>query len=466
MYRIALLSFLLSYSLFAASKTALLTGIARDTIVAEFTDHKLYDKRALRKAYPYLAKDAATFVTLYEDKRLRGCIGSLTAFRPLINDLVSNSRSAAFSDSRFLPLQRDELSRLEIEVSVLTPPERIRYDSVDALRKEVVVGRDGIILKTFLHKATFLPQVWEDIPDFDQFFAELCEKAGLQKGCLKDHPELYRYRVEKYSEEELVRRPMPNAALFYPKECLKLQRQFAAFRNRAQHAKKRMLKQTPRAIIVPHAGYDFSGYTADLVYRSALKSRAKRVILIGPSHHTYFKGISAFTGEAFATPCGILRSDTSYLQQLKQRFSLQEWDALYHKEHSTEVQLPFINHYMPEKKVIELVYGEMTPQALFAMMQYLLKDRNNLVVVSSDLSHYYSQEEAYKRDLVCLQGVEALDETRLKHGCEACGYTGVEALVHAAHTLGLHSEMIDYRTSADASGDKEHVVGYMGAIVW
>ncbi len=465
MYRIVLFSCFLAYSLFAASKTALLTGIARDTIVADFTDRKLYDKNALRKAYPYLAKDGATFVTLYENKRLRGCIGSLTAFRPLIDDLVANSRSAAFSDSRFLPLQRNALSHLEIEVSVLTPPERIRYDSIDALRNEVVAGRDGIILKTFLHKATFLPQVWEDIPDFEQFFAVLCEKAGLQKGCLKDHPDIYRYGVEKYSEAELVRRPMTNAGLFYPEECLKLEGQFAAFRNRAQHEKRELPKQMPRAIIVPHAGYVFSGYTADLVYRSALKSRAKRVILVGPSHHTYFTGISAFGGEAFATPCGILRSDTSYLEQLKQQFAVQDLDTLY-KEHSTEVQLPFINHYMPEKKVIELVYGEITPQALFEMMQYLLKDPDNLVVVSSDLSHYYAQKEAHKRDFVCLHGVEALDVSILKHGCEACGYTGVEALVHAADTLGLQSELLDYRTSADTSGDRQHVVGYMGAIVW
>lgn len=466
MYRIALLSFFLSYSLFAASKTALLTGIARDTIVAEFTGQKPYDKRTLRKAYPYLAKDGATFVTLYEHKRLRGCIGSLTAFRPLIDDLVSNSRSAAFSDSRFLPLQRNELSYLEVEVSVLTPPERIQYDSIDTLRKEVVTGSDGIILKTFLHKATFLPQVWEDISDFEQFFAALCEKAGLQKGCLKDHPDIYRYRVEEYREDKLVLRPMHNAGLFYPDECLKLERQFAAFRNRAQHEQMEPLKETPRAIIVPHAGYVFSGYTADLVYRSAVKNRASRVILIGPSHHTYFKGIRAFGGEAFATPCGILRSDTSYLQQIKQRFPVQEWEALYSQEHSTEVQLPFINYYMPEKKVIELVYGEMSQQTLSEMMVYLLKDPDNLLVISSDLSHYYSLAEANKHDLLCQQGVEELDETILKRGCEACGYRGIEALVRAAHALGLHSERLDYRTSADASGDREHVVGYMGAIVW
>ncbi len=466
MCRIILFVSLLSFSLYAESKTSVLTGIARDTIVSEFTGRKLYDKRALIKANPYLSKEGATFVTLYEHKRLRGCIGSLEAFRPLIDDLVSNSRSAAFSDPRFLSLKRRELSGLAVEVSVLTPPERISYESVDALRKEIVVGRDGIILKTFLHKATYLPQVWEDIPDFDQFFASLCEKAGLKTNCLKEHPRIYRYRVDKYSEDELSRRPTPNAGRFYPKECLGVEHRFASFRNRAQHAKKAVSTHTPRAIIVPHAGYVFSGYTADLAYRSAIKSRAKRIILIGPSHDTYFSGISASSYEAFATPCGILRSDMGYLDQMKQRFALQEMDVIYHNEHSTEVQLPFINHYMPEKKVIELVYGEVSPQALSEMMAYLLKDPDNLVVVSSDLSHYYSQKEAKKRDLVCQKGVETLDPAVLKQGCEACGYAGIEALVRAAKALGLHSELLDHRSSADTSGERQHVVGYMSAVFW
>ncbi|MDA3945299.1 MAG: AmmeMemoRadiSam system protein B [Helicobacteraceae bacterium] len=466
MYRIVLFYLLLSSSLYAESKTSLLTGIARDTIVGNLTDQKLYDKKALIKAYPYLSENGATFVTLNENKRLRGCIGSLTASRPLINDLISNSRSAAFSDPRFLPLKRKELSRLEVEVSVLTPPERILYDSIDALRKEVVAGRDGIVLKTFLHKATYLPQVWEDIPDFEQFFFLLCEKAGLERNCLKDHPNIYRYRVDKYSEDDLSRRPASNAGLFYPQECLGVEHQLSSFRNRAQRQKRAVSEHTPRAIIVPHAGYIYSGYTANLAYTLAQKSSAKRVIVIGPSHGTAFQGLSVAKYEAVQTPCGLLRIDESYIKELGQIFSLGFVEKAHISEHSTEVQFPFINHYMPEKKVIEIIYGQSAKEKLRRLMVYLLEDPDNLLIVSSDLSHYYAKKTAHQKDFICLDAVEQIDSRLLKSGCEACGSIGIEALLEAAKTVQLKSGLLDYRTSADTNKDNESVVGYMSAFFW
>ena len=466
MFRSILLLFILFSSLFGESNISLLTGIARDTIVGDLYKQKLINKPALLKRHPFLAKEGATFVTLNKDTRLRGCMGSLKAYRPLIDDLISNSRSAAFSDPRFMELQPKELSRLEVEVSLLTPPRKVIYKDVADLKQQIVVGKDGIVLETFFHKATYLPQVWESLPEFEQFFSFLCKKAGLSGECLEDHPDIYRYHVHKYSEDDLSRRPANNAALFYPKECLQVEHRFASFRNRAQHLKKVLPTVTPRAIIVPHAGYVFSGYTADLAYRSAMKSRAKRVIVIGPSHHLYFKGVSVSEYEAFETPCGILRNDMAYVQKLKKQFKLQDLKAIYEKEHSTEVQLPFINHYMPEKKVVELVYGEISPTELSKMLEYLLKDKENLLVISSDLSHFYTLTEAKKHDFICLDGVESVNAQRLEQGCEACGHTGIEALVLTAERMRLKSELLEYRTSADASGDKKRVVGYMSAVFW
>lgn len=466
MYRIILFLVLFTTSLLSDTKTALLTGIARDAIVSELTGQELINKKALIKSNPYLAEKGATFVTLNEDDRLRGCIGSLKAYRPLIDDLVSNAKSAAFSDSRFMALNRKELSRLEVEVSLLTPPEEITYTSTTDLKNKVAVGQDGIVLETFLHKSTFLPQVWDDIPNFDQFFQFLCEKAGLKGDCLTDHPSIYRYRVYKYSESQLTRRPTPNAGSFYPKSCTNIEHRFASFRNRAQREQKSFSSHVPRALIVPHAGYVYSGYTADQAYRTALKSKAKRIILIGPSHHLYFRGVALARYEAFQTPCGILRNDTAYLQQLQEKFTFHQDQKVFTSEHSTEVQLPFINHYLPQMKVVELVYGDVMTKQFSIMIRYLLRDPENLLIISSDLSHFYTKKEAQKHDFICLDGVEELSSARLKEGCEACGKRGIEAIVNAAKQLGLKSELIDYRTSADTSGDEEKVVGYMSAIIY
>jgi len=465
-FRAVLLFFILITSLFGESNTSLLTGIVRDTIVGDLYKQRLLNRSSLLKQYPFLAKERATFVTLNKETRLRGCMGSLEAYRPLIDDLISNSRSAAFSDPRFMELQPKELSHLEVEVSLLTPPKKVIYKDIADLKRQIVVGKDGIVLETFFHKATYLPQVWESLPAFENFFSFLCKKAGLEGNCLEDHPDIYRYHVHKYSEEDLSRRPVSNAGLFYPQACLKVEHRFAAFRNRAQHQKKALPALTPRAIIVPHAGYVFSGYTADLAYRSAKKSRAKRVIVIGPSHYRYFKGVSVSEYEAFETPCGILRNDMVYVQKLKKQFKLQDIKAIYEKEHSTEVQLPFINHYMPEKKVVELVYSEISPSELSKIIEYLLKDEDNLLVISSDLSHFYTLAEAKTHDFVCLDGVESINAQRLEQGCEACGHTGIEALIMTAERLKLKSKLLDYRTSADASGDKTRVVGYMSAVLW
>ena len=465
-YRTLLILSLLVFSLWADAQTALITGIARDAIVEQLTDQKLIDKKALIKAHPFLAKEGATFVTLNKEERLRGCIGSLKAYRPLLDDMVSNAKSAAFSDSRFMALNPKELSRLQVEVSLLTPPERIDYSSITDLKSKVIRGQDGIVLETFFHKATYLPQVWKDLPHFNDFFHFLCQKAGLKKECLEDHPTIYRYRVHKYSEKELTHRPTPNAGSFYPDRCTNVEHRFASFRNRAQREHKVPSQHVPRALIVPHAGYVFSGYTADLAYRSALKSRAKRIILIGPSHYLFYKGVVASHYEALSTPCGIIRSDEAYLKKLRSKFKLYDRPELFEKEHSTEVQLPFINHYLPQMKVVELVYSNITVDELSKMMVYLLSDPENLLVISSDLSHFYTQQEAKKRDFICLDGVEERDSHRIKNGCEACGKTGIEALVKASKSLNLQSELLDYRTSEDASGDTTRVVGYMSAIFW
>ena len=171
--------------------------IAKNAIKDGLSHTSTLDKKALLERYPEFATPKATFVTLTLDRQLRGCIGSLIAHRSLLDDLIHNAKAAAFDDPRFYPLSPEEFSRIHIEVSLLSEPELIVYETRDDLKSKVIVGEDGIILQKGSRKATFLPQVWEQLPTFELFFSHLCQKAGLEAGCLESHPDIWRYKVEK-----------------------------------------------------------------------------------------------------------------------------------------------------------------------------------------------------------------------------------------------------------------------------
>jgi AmmeMemoRadiSam system protein B len=227
----------------------------------------------------------------------------------------------------------------------------------------------------------------------------------------------------------------------------------------------KVLGYKPRAIIVPHAGYIYSGYTANLAWHIAANRQPKRVIVIGPSHHFYFKGISVAEYDRFETPCGPLPIDRDYIKKIEKSFPVSFVPKAHAKEHSTEVQMPFVRHYFPKAKVVEIVYGKVDPTVLAKMIYAFLKERDNLVVISTDLSHFYTLEEAHKKDNYCLNAVVKGDPSILDKGCEACGFTGLKALLAVVKKRGLKTKLLDYRTSADATGDKKRVVGYLSALI-
>ncbi|MSU75586.1 MAG: AmmeMemoRadiSam system protein A [Candidatus Magasanikbacteria bacterium] len=121
----------------------------------------------------------ACFVTLTKDFELRGCIGSLEAIRPLYLDVIENAYAAAFEDGRFFSVTKEELSEIHIEVSVLTPPQPLVFSSADELLNKLTVGVDGVIISKGNKSATYLPQVWDEILDKNDFLSSLCLKADL-----------------------------------------------------------------------------------------------------------------------------------------------------------------------------------------------------------------------------------------------------------------------------------------------
>ncbi len=150
---------------------------------------------------PNLLAEGASFVTLTKRGALRGCIGALEPYQPLAADVREHAAAAALEDYRFPPVQPDELPEIQIEVSRLTVPEPLEYSDPDDLLAKLRPGIDGVILRDGWRRATFLPQVWEKIPDKAEFLANLCYKMGAAPDTWrKKHLEVFTYQVEEFHE--------------------------------------------------------------------------------------------------------------------------------------------------------------------------------------------------------------------------------------------------------------------------
>jgi AmmeMemoRadiSam system protein A len=149
-----------------------------------------------------MKKKKATFVTLEKNGMLRGCIGSLQAHEPLYLNVVKNAVAAAFYDVRFMPVRKEEMDEIEIEISVLTEPERVDYKNVEELLRKIKPKKDGLIIKLGSRSATFLPQVWGQLPSKEEFLSHLCMKAGLRRDEWKNGKiEVYKYNVISFKEK-------------------------------------------------------------------------------------------------------------------------------------------------------------------------------------------------------------------------------------------------------------------------
>ena len=179
----------------------ILLQIAKNAILDKFDLGVLVDSKALSHKYPFLDELGASFVTLHSHHKLRGCIGSIVAHRKLLDDITSNAISAAFADPRFASLSVNELPSLDIEVSVLTIPEVLQYEDFDDLVSKVKPNIDGLILNFENYRGTFLPQVWEQLPNKRDFLEHLAYKAGANPSIYAHHPTIYRYGVEAISEK-------------------------------------------------------------------------------------------------------------------------------------------------------------------------------------------------------------------------------------------------------------------------
>jgi AmmeMemoRadiSam system protein A len=189
-------------NLLEPAQRRILLALARESI-----EHGLRRGRPIpldTSDYPaVLAERRAAFVTLHARGALRGCIGHLQAVQSLVLDVAENAFSAAFRDPRFPPLTEPELADLAIEISVLSPSEPLTFGSEEELLQMIEPGRDGLILEAGNARGTFLPTVWESLPQPRDFLRHLKQKAGLRPDYWSDDIRVRRYRTESFSEQEL-----------------------------------------------------------------------------------------------------------------------------------------------------------------------------------------------------------------------------------------------------------------------
>ena len=216
----------------------------------------------------------------------------------------------------------------------------------------------------------------------------------------------------------------------------------------------------PKALIVPHAGYVYSGPIAAAAYARLAASHAsvRRVVLLGPAHRMAVRGLALPSARAFATPLGVVEIDRKAVALALTLPQVVESDAAHAQEHSLEVQLPFLQAVLDEFRIVPFAVGAASTEEVVDVLERLWGGPETLILVSSDLSHYHGYAEARAIDRGSVDGILALAPAL--DFDQACGATPINALLQCARRRGLVPELLDLRNSGDTAGDKSRVVGY------
>lgn len=254
---------------------------------------------------------------------------------------------------------------------------------------------------------------------------------------------------------ENVRHPAV-AGLFYPAEANSLRRHLDGYL-KAAHP----LGLTPKALIVPHAGYVYSGPVAASAYAqlAAVADRIRQVVLLGPAHRVAFQGLAYCTAGRFRTPLGEIPVDRGALEGLRDLPQVQEADLPFAGEHCLEVQLPFLQTVLRDFSLVPLLVGEADTDQVAQVLERLWDGPETLILISSDLSHYLDHASARALDAATSQAIERLRPQDLGYH-QACGRNPVRGLLRVAQAHDLRVRTLDLRNSGDTAGPRDQVVGY------
>lgn len=246
------------------------------------------------------------------------------------------------------------------------------------------------------------------------------------------------------------------ADMFYPADPVELERQITDFIDSAGDNHEPAL-----ALIVPHAGYIYSGPVAASAYTHlrSLRGKIRKVILLGPSHRVGFRGIAVSGADYFVTPLGRIPLDHAARKELLDMPQVHLFDQAHADEHSLEVQLPFLQKMLGDFTLIPLVVGDADAHDVAEVIETLWKDEQTLVVVSTDLSHYHDYHTAQRLDRNTCAAIESLEPEDIGYD-QACGRNPLNGLLTVARHRNLHVHTLDLRNSGDTAGPRDRVVGY------
>lgn len=251
---------------------------------------------------------------------------------------------------------------------------------------------------------------------------------------------------------ELKIREPAVAGKFYPAEKSALEKMINSY---LEEVEPRGLEV--RGLVVPHAGYVFSGPVAAHAFKELEGKEYKTVIVLGPTHYVRFNGASIPNVTHYKTPLGLVEISPKAKELMKEKIIV-SLSGAHEKEHSVEVEIPFLQHVLKKFELIPIVTGNVEPKELAEVLDKYV-DSETLVVASSDLSHYHPYEVAVNLDKPCVNSIAGLKIEEAKN-CEACGKIPILTLMYLAKKRGWVGKVLDYRNSGDTAGDKSRVVGY------
>jgi AmmeMemoRadiSam system protein B len=251
------------------------------------------------------------------------------------------------------------------------------------------------------------------------------------------------------------------AGMFYPGDEQELRRQVLAFLGAAKADRTPDRIGVPKAIVVPHAGYVYSGPVAGSAYAQIAEHAGEisRVVLFGPSHRVPFAGLAYSAAESFLTPLGPVPVDHGALESVRDLPQVRCFESPFEGEHCLEVQLPFLQLTLEGFRIVPFLVGDAGTEEVAQVMERLWGGAETLIVISSDLSHYLDYDSAKVIDAETSRAIEALRPEAIGYN-QACGRNPLNGLLREAKRHGLEARVLDLRNSGDTAGPRNQVVGY------
>ena len=249
--------------------------------------------------------------------------------------------------------------------------------------------------------------------------------------------------------------------MFYPSNAKELEASLSFYLSEAEAKIQTAEQSIPKAIIAPHAGYIYSGLTAAAAYNAVQPAHdvIRRVIILGPCHRVAVRGLALPSAEAFGTPLGNVPLDMDAVASIIGLPQVSIFDDTHHQDHSLEVHLPFLQSVLDDFSIVPLIVGQATPEQVAEVLKLLWGGPETLIVISSDLSHYLTYDQANKIDGRTAQAIERLDPVALGDD-QACGRHSIKGLMVVAREKGLKVTTAHVCNSGDTAGSKDKVVGY------